>query len=176
MDVHMEQTDTAATVPVSAWQRSCPIPIPPDDVRITLAHGEGGRLSRQLLRELILPELGNEHLAVLDDAARLPRLEGPLAFTTDSFVVSPLFFPGGDIGSLAVFGTVNDLAVNGARPRWLSLSFILEEGVPRVVLRRILESVAEAARHANVDVVAGDTKVVPRGAADGVFINTSGIG
>jgi hydrogenase expression/formation protein HypE len=170
----MKPTAIAPTAP--SWQRSCPVPIPPDDRRITLAHGEGGRLSRQMLRELILQELGNEYLAILDDAARLPRVDGPLAFTTDSFVVSPPFFPGGDIGSLAVFGTVNDLAVNGACPRWLTLSLILEEGLPRAVLRCILQSVAQAAQRADVQVVAGDTKVVPRGAADGVFINTAGIG
>jgi len=115
-------------------------------------------------------------LTLLDDAARLPRLNSPIALTTDSFVVSPPFFPGGDIGSLAVFGTVNDLAVNGARPGWLTLSLILEEGLPRTVLRRVLQSVATAAGQANVQVVAGDTKVVPRGAADGIFINTAGIG
>jgi hydrogenase expression/formation protein HypE len=176
LDVRMEPSNTLLAASLPAWQRSCPVPIPPHDGRITLAHGDGGRLSRQLLRDLILPALGNEHLAALDDAARLPRIEGRLAFTTDSFVVSPLFFPGGDIGSLAVFGTVNDLAVNGARPRWLTLSLILEEGLPRAVLRCVLQSVARAARQAEVQVVAGDTKVVPRGAADGLFINTAGIG
>jgi hydrogenase expression/formation protein HypE len=128
------------------------------------------------LRELILPELESDQVAVLDDAARLPHVAGRLAFTTDSFVVSPPFFPGGDIGSLAVFGTVNDLAVNGALPRWLTLSLILEEGLPRMVLRCILRSVAQAARRANVQIVTGDTKVVPRNTADGVFINTAGIG
>jgi len=133
-------------------------------------------VSRQLLRELILPELGGEHLALLDDAARLPRLDGPIAFSTDSFVVSPPFFPGGDIGSLAVYGTVNDLAVNGARPRWLTLSLILEEGLPRSVLQCVLQSASSAAHQSGVEVVAGDTKVVPRGAADGLFINTAGIG
>jgi hydrogenase expression/formation protein HypE len=152
------------------------VPIPPDDQRITLAHGEGGRLTRQLVRELIAAELDNAYLQPLDDAARLPCVEGPLAFTTDSFVVSPLFFPGGDIGSLAVYGTVNDLAVNGARPLWLTLSLILEEGIPRTVLNRVLQSAAQAAQQAGVQIVAGDTKVVPRGAADGLFINTAGIG
>jgi hydrogenase expression/formation protein HypE len=144
--------------------------------RVTLAHGEGGRLTRRLIEEQILPRLGNELLAPLGDSAALPRPDGALALTTDSFVVSPLFFPGGDIGSLAVFGTVNDLAVAGARPLWLTLSLIIEEGLPFATLDRILSSISDAARRAQVSVVAGDTKVVPRGAADGLFITTSGIG
>jgi hydrogenase expression/formation protein HypE len=110
------------------------------------------------------------------DSAVLPQILGPIAMTTDSFVVSPLFFPGGDIGSLAVYGTVNDLAVAGAVPRWISLALILEEGLEMAVLERVLASVAAAARRAGVLVVAGDTKVVPRGAADKLFINTTGIG
>lgn len=167
--------DVAAQSPT--WQRTCPVPIPPDDRRITLAHGEGGRLTRQLLRELIVAELGdNPRLRELDDAARLPAVAGRLAFTTDSFVVSPPFFPGGDIGSLAVYGTVNDLAVNGARPLWLTLSLIVEEGFARTALRCVLQSAAHAAWRTGVQIVAGDTKVVPRGAADGLFINTAGIG
>lgn len=132
---------------------------------------------RQLIRERIIPALGSEELLLsLDDAARLPRVHGRLAVTTDSFVVSPLFFPGGDIGSLAVYGTVNDLAVSGAQPLYLTLSLIVEEGLPLAVLDRVIQSVADAAGTANVQIVAGDTKVVPRGAADGLFINTTGVG
>ncbi|MCA9006257.1 MAG: hydrogenase expression/formation protein HypE [Planctomycetaceae bacterium] len=159
-----------------SWQLNCPVSIPAETDCVTLAHGEGGRLSRKLIQERIISALKNEFLETADDAARLPRLEGPLALTTDSFVVSPLFFPGGDIGSLAIYGTVNDLAVNGARPLWLTLSLILEEGFPLVVLDRVLLSLAEAARSTAVKIVAGDTKVVPRGAADGLFINTAGAG
>ena len=155
---------------------SCPVPASPRDGRITLADGEGGRLTRRLIRERILPTLANKYLADLGDAASLPRCDGPLAMSTDSFVVSPLFFPGGDIGSLAVHGTVNDLAVSGARPLWISLGLILEEGLPIATLEKVLMSVAAAARRSEVRVVAGDTKVVPRGAADRLFINTTGIG
>ena len=131
---------------------------------------------RQLIRRQILPAMDNEFLRLAGDAAALPAVRGPLAMTTDSFVVSPLFFPGGDIGSLAVYGTVNDLAVAGARPRWISLALILEEGLEIAVLARVLNSVAAAARRVGVLVVTGDTKVVPRGAADKLFINTTGIG
>lgn len=155
---------------------TCPTPAATRDDCITLAHGEGGRLTRRLISERILPSMTNEYLADLGDAASLPRCEGPLAMTTDSFVVSPLFFPGGDIGSLAVYGTVNDLAVSGARPLWISLGLIIEEGLPTATLERVLDSVAEAARRSDVRVVTGDTKVVPRGAADKLFINTTGIG
>jgi hydrogenase expression/formation protein HypE len=155
---------------------SCPLPDRnPSDV-ITLAHGEGGRLMRELLRDEIIPLLTNEMLQRQADSALLPPLSGPPVFTTDSYVVSPRFFPGGDIGSLAVFGTANDLAVAGARPRFISLGLILEEGFSRTELRQILKSIADAARSAGVVVAAGDTKVVPRGACDGLFINTSGIG
>ena len=147
-----------------------------DGPTISLAHGEGGRLMRRLLREQILPAVGSEHLAELGDAAVLPAVSGQLAFSTDSFVVSPLFFPGGDIGSLAVFGTANDLAVAGAVPRWISLGLIVEEGLPVDVLERVLESAAAAADRTGVQVVTGDTKVVPRGAADLLFLNTSGVG
>ncbi len=140
---------------------------------ILLAHGEGGRLMRQLLRERIIPILGNSAKA---DAARIPFDAGELAITTDSFVVSPLFFPGGDIGSLAVYGTVNDLSVAGADPICITLSLIIEEGLPLDQLDQILRSIAAAAKECNVSVVAGDTKVVPRGAADKLFINTAGVG
>jgi len=160
----------------TAWGLACPVPIDPQGERVTLVHGEGGRLMRRLIRERILPRFDGRALNELGDAARLESVEGRLAVTTDSFVVSPLFFPGGDIGSLAVHGTVNDLAVAGARPLWLTLSLILEEGLPLSVLEAVLESVAQAARETNVAVVTGDTKVVPRGAADGLFLNTTGIG
>jgi hydrogenase expression/formation protein HypE len=147
-----------------------------DAERILLAHGEGGRLSRRLIRERIVSRFGNRMLAPLGDAACLPRIAGVPAFTTDSFVVTPLFFPGGDIGSLAVFGTANDLAVIGARPRWLALSLILEEGLSLGTLDRVLDSIASAARSIDVEIVTGDTKVVPRGAADQLFIGTTGLG
>ncbi|HVJ67944.1 MAG TPA: hydrogenase expression/formation protein HypE [Caulifigura sp.] len=144
--------------------------------RITLAHGEGGWLSRQLIEQVITRPLGNPFLNPLGDAAILPTSPHRIAFTTDSYVVTPLFFPGGDIGRLAVFGTVNDLVVSGARPLWLSLSLILEEGLEITTLRKILQSISEAAALAQVQIAAGDTKVVPRGAADKLFINTAGIG
>ncbi|HVC93977.1 MAG TPA: hydrogenase expression/formation protein HypE [Pirellulales bacterium] len=158
------------------WNPHCPVPTASDDERITLAHGEGGRLARRLIEQRIVPKLFNATLARLGDAALLPRSEYPLAFTADSFVVSPLFFPGGNIGTLAVFGTANDLAVAGARPRWLSLSFILEEGLPFDVFDQVLTSIAKAAARIDVQIVTGDTKVVPRGAADRMFIQTTGIG
>jgi hydrogenase expression/formation protein HypE len=157
-------------------QLACPVLDPAAPNRILLAHGEGGRLMRRLIREQILPTVQNQYLAAAGDAAVLPACQGQLAMTTDSFVVSPLFFPGGDIGSLAVYGTVNDLAVAGAVPRWISMALILEEGLELDVLRRVLASVAAAAQRVGVPVVAGDTKVVPRGAADKLFINTTGIG
>ena len=128
---------------------------------------------RQLLRERIVPILG---VNTLSDAAICGPVAGAVVVTTDSFVVTPLFFPGGDIGSLAVCGTVNDLAVAGADPQWLTLSLIIEEGLPLALLERVVCSVAEAARLCDVQIVAGDTKVVPRGAADQLFINTSGVG
>jgi hydrogenase expression/formation protein HypE len=143
---------------------------------VTLAHGEGGRPMRQLIQQTILPTVLNEFLQAAGDSAVLPACRGPLAMTTDSFVVSPLFFPGGDIGSLAVYGTVNDLAVAGAQPRWISLSLILEEGLELNTLRRVMASVAAAAKRVGVQIVTGDTKVVPHGAADKLFINTTGIG
>ncbi|HVX12240.1 MAG TPA: hydrogenase expression/formation protein HypE [Pirellulales bacterium] len=158
------------------WQTACPLPAPAGNDLVTLAHGEGGLASRKLIQERIVPRLQNEILAQLGDAATLPKSQYPLAFSADSFVVSPLFFPGGDIGTLAVFGTANDLAMAGARPRWLSLSLILEEGLPLTTLDSVLNSIAESAAHIDVSVVTGDTKVVPRGAADGMFIQTTGIG
>ncbi|MCD7888033.1 MAG: hydrogenase expression/formation protein HypE [Clostridiales bacterium] len=142
---------------------------------ITLDHGGGGQCTAQLIEELLLPAYGNPTLNTLGDGAVLD-LEGPLAFSTDSFVVSPLFFPGGDIGKLAVCGTVNDLAMCGSVPKYLSLSMVLEEGLPLSDLRKIVASVAETAKRAGVQIVTGDTKVVERGKGDGVYLNTAGIG
>ena len=144
--------------------------------RILLAHGGGGQLTNQLIREHILPKFRNEALAALTDAAHLTLPATAICFTTDSYVVKPLFFKGGDIGKLAVCGTVNDLAVSGSRPLALSLSLIIEEGFEIGLLERILQSISDAARQNNVLVVTGDTKTVERGSADGIFINTSGIG
>ncbi len=148
--------------------------------RITLAHGAGGRAMRELISEVIAPVFDNPLLAPLEDQARIASGQWPanasLAFTTDSYVVSPIQFPGGDIGRLAVCGTVNDLAVGGARPHWLSCGFILEEGLEVDLLHGILSSMHAAAAEAGVTIVTGDTKVVGRGAADGIFINTAGIG
>ncbi|MEZ6087295.1 MAG: hydrogenase expression/formation protein HypE [Pirellulaceae bacterium] len=160
----------------AGWPLNCPAPVSADSDRVLLAHGEGGRMMRRFIRDRIIRPLGNPRLLSMDDAASLSRIDGDLVMTTDSFVVSPLFFPGGDIGSLCVYGTVNDLAVSGAKPLYLTLSLILEEGLPLVVLDRILRSIADAATQTDVHVVAGDTKVVPHGAADGIFINTTGIG
>lgn len=154
---------------------TCPAPIGARE-RIVLGHGSGGRLSAELLRDVFLPLFANPVLDRLDDQAVLEIGGSRLAFTTDSFVVQPLFFPGGDIGSLAVHGTVNDLAMGGARPLFLSAGFILEEGFSTEMLRRIAKSMAEAAAAAGVAIVTGDTKVVERGKGDGVFINTTGIG
>ncbi len=141
-----------------------------------LAHGGGGRLSDELIRRHILPRLKNETLSELADSAKLNLESSSLCFTTDSYVVKPLFFNGGDIGKLAVCGTVNDLAVAGARPVALSLSLIIEEGFEFDVLEKILDSVSKAAQQNKVQIVAGDTKTVEAGAADKIFINTSGIG
>ncbi|MEI7611057.1 MAG: hydrogenase expression/formation protein HypE [Rhodospirillaceae bacterium] len=144
--------------------------------RIDLGHGSGGRATAQLVAELFVPAFDNPWLAQGNDQAVLARPTGPLVMTTDSYVVSPLFFPGGDIGSLAVHGTVNDLAMAGAEPLWLSAGFILEEGLALADLKRIVESMAAAARAAGVSIVTGDTKVVERGKGDGVFITTAGVG
>ncbi len=144
--------------------------------RIDLAHGSGGRAMAQLIEELFARHLDNPFLAQGDDGAVLPGTDGRLVMATDSHVISPLFFPGGNIGSLSVHGTVNDLAVMGARPLWLSAAFILEEGLPLADLARIVESMGEAGRAAGVPIVTGDTKVVERGKGDGVFITTTGVG
>jgi hydrogenase expression/formation protein HypE len=147
-----------------------------DESRITLGHGAGGLLTRRLVREILLPAYGDTLLEPLGDSALLPGPTGPLAFTTDAFVVTPLFFPGGDIGSLAVCGTANDLAVAGARPLYLSLSLILEEGLPLQTLRRVAASIGFAARQAQVRIVTGDTKVVERGKGDGLYATSAGVG
>ena len=153
---------------------ACAVASEPYDA-IVLGHGSGGRLSAQLLERVFLAGLGREAQA-LEDSAHLSVGGAQLAFTTDSFVVSPIFFPGGDLGRLAVNGTVNDLAVSGAIPRWLSAAFVLEEGLPIDDLRRIVASMREACALAGVELVTGDTKVVERGKGDGLFITTSGVG
>jgi hydrogenase expression/formation protein HypE len=153
----------------------CPAPLTSVDT-ILLGHGSGGKLSAELLRDIFLPAFDNPLLGRLEDQAVLEFGGMRLAFTTDSFVAKPLFFRGGDIGSLAVHGTVNDLAMGGARPTALSAAFILEEGFPLRDLRRIADSMARAAVAAGVTIVTGDTKVVERGSGDGVYINTTGIG
>lgn len=145
------------------------------DQVITLDYGSGGRKTSQLIDELIVPALGNEALCQLNDGAVLAGNE-KLTFSTDSFVVSPRFFPGGNIGKLSVCGTVNDVAMCGGEPKYLSLSFIIEEGLPVEELREIISSIAKAAKDAGVMIVTGDTKVVERGKGDGIYINTAGIG
>ncbi|MBQ8935108.1 MAG: hydrogenase expression/formation protein HypE [Oscillospiraceae bacterium] len=142
---------------------------------ITLDYGSGGRKTAQLIDELLLPAFQSDTLNALGDGAVLD-LNGPLVFSTDSFVVSPRFFPGGDIGTLSVCGTVNDLAMCGGIPRYLSLSFLIEEGLAVEELKRIISSIARTAKAAGVEIVTGDTKVVERGRGDGIYINTSGIG
>jgi hydrogenase expression/formation protein HypE len=154
---------------------ACPLPAG-SHPHIVLGHGSGGRLSGELLARVFLPAFRNGVVERLEDQATVAVGAGRLAFTTDSFVVRPLFFPGGDIGKLAVNGTVNDLAVGGARPLFLSAGFILEEGLPLADLERIVASMRVACDQAGVKLVAGDTKVVDRGKGDGCFINTSGIG
>jgi len=143
--------------------------------KILLVHGSGGKLAQELIEKSFVKALANPLLAKLDDSAVFD-LSGKLAFTTDSHVVSPIFFPGGDIGRLAVCGTVNDLAMSGAKPLYLSLAFIIEEGFSRSELNEIVDSIQKAAKEAGVKVVTGDTKVVSRGSADKLFINTAGIG
>lgn len=154
---------------------SCPIPSR-DYPHILLAHGGGGRLMKQLIEKMFLPLFGLASPRLLHDAALLEWSGGEAAFTTDSYVVHPLFFPGGDIGSLAVHGTVNDLAMAGAQPLFLSVGFILEEGLPMETLWRVVVSMQRAAERSGVRIVTGDTKVVDRGKGDGIFINTAGIG
>ena len=173
----------AATIDID--RIACPLPIA-EHAHVLLGHGSGGKLTAELLQRVFLPAWENATLAALEDQAtcqwnpQTVRASGHqglrLAFTTDSFVVRPLFFPGGDIGKLAVHGTINDLAVGGAIPQYLAAAFILEEGLPIADLRRIVESMRQACDEAHVELVTGDTKVVDRGKGDGVFITTSGIG
>ena len=143
---------------------------------ITLSHGDGGVLTNKLVRELFLKTFSNDYLDSLEDGVVLDNIPEKMVVSTDSFVVSPLFFPGGDIGKMAVCGTVNDLAVSGALPRFLTVSFILEEGLSLSRLEKVVVSMGNTAREAGVTVVAGDTKVVENGHGDGIFINTTGIG
>jgi hydrogenase expression/formation protein HypE len=154
---------------------SCPIPIS-DYPNVLLAHGSGGKLMHGLLDKLVLPAFSNPLLKTQHDGAVFPVGNARLAFTTDSYVVHPLFFPGGSIGTLAVNGTVNDLAMCGARPLYLSAGFILEEGLPMETLWQVIQAMQGAAQAANVQIVTGDTKVVDRGKGDGIFINTAGVG
>jgi hydrogenase expression/formation protein HypE len=172
-----EATDRSSPITdhASLLTSSCPLPIT-DYKNIVLAHGSGGKLTQQLIQNIILPQFQNELLAPLHDGAMLSLGGERLAFSTDTYVVSPIFFPGGDIGKLAVHGTVNDLAMCGARPRYLSAGFILEEGVPLEDFWRIVQSMRSAADEADVQLVTGDTKVVDRGKADKIFINTAGLG
>ena len=154
---------------------ACPIPIQ-QYPQVLLAHGGGGKLMHQLIGQMFVPAFRNALLAAQHDSTVLELPGRRLAFTTDSYVVRPLFFPGGDVGSLAVHGTVNDLAMSGARPLYLSAGFIIEEGLPMDTLWRIVSSMQQAAERAGVQVVTGDTKVVDKGKGDGLFINTAGIG
>lgn len=154
---------------------TCPLPLR-DYPNIVMGHGGGGKLSGDLIEHLFVPAFQNDDLAELGDSTVLPFAGGRLAYSTDSFVVRPMFFPGGDIGDLAINGTVNDIAMSGAQPLWLSAGFILEEGLSMNALGAIVESMGRAARAAGVRLVTGDTKVVDRGHGDGVYINTSGIG
>ena len=168
-----EMTKTVAAPDFSNW--SCPLPLA-DYPAIVMGHGGGGKLGNELVEHLFLPAFRNTALENLGNAAVLDLGSGRVAMSTDSFVVQPLFFPGGSIGALAVNGTVNDLAVSGAVPKFLSASFILEEGFPLVQLAAIVEEMAAAARTAGVQIVTGDTKVVERGHGDGCYINTTGVG
>jgi hydrogenase expression/formation protein HypE len=160
---------------VKEFQMQCPVPAN-DCEYVQLAHGGGGRRMHELLEGLLLPSFGNDILLERHDGATLTIAGAKLAFTTDSYVVRPLFFPGGDIGTLAINGTVNDLAMCGARPLYLSSALILEEGLPMETLRRVVESMRSSAAIAGVQLVTGDTKVVDKGKGDGIFINTAGIG
>ena len=161
--------------PTSLPGSACPLPITQHE-QIVLGHGSGGKLTAQLIDRVFLPAFSNPVLDRLDDQAVLEINGSRLAFTTDSFVVTPIFFPGGDIGQLAINGTVNDLAMSGARPLYLAAAFILEEGLATDDLRRVVDSMSAAAREAGVQLVTGDTKVVNRGKGDKIFISTTGIG
>lgn len=171
----MSPDESAPPAAASLLDASCPVPIS-DYKEIVLAHGSGGRLSHRLISKVIAPTFANELLAPLHDGAIFSLGKERLAFSTDSYVVSPIFFPGGDIGKLAIHGTVNDLAMCGARPLFLSVGFILEEGLSMEDFWRVVQSMRAAADAAGVQLVTGDTKVVDRGKADKIFINTAGVG
>jgi hydrogenase expression/formation protein HypE len=175
MSSDLLETNGAVSDEASAPPASCPIPIS-DHKEIVLAHGSGGKMTHRLIEKMILPSFRNELLEPLHDGAVFSMNGTKLAFSTDSYVVKPIFFPGGDIGKLAVHGTVNDLAMCGARPLYLSAAFIIEEGFPMQDFWRVLRSMREAADTASISLVTGDTKVVDRGKGDQIFINTSGIG
>ncbi len=157
------------------FELSCPIPIN-QYPQILLAHGGGGTLMHSLIEKMFMTEFKNPSLEARHDSAVLNLDAKKIAFTTDSYVVSPLFFPGGDIGSLAVHGTVNDLSMSGAKPLYISAGFIIEEGLPMDTLWKVVQSMQEAAKQAGVEIVTGDTKVVDKGKGDGIFINTAGVG
>ncbi len=159
----------------NGFNLSCPLPLT-DYPNVLLAHGGGGKLMNQLIEQMIMPAFNNPMLGQKHDGAVFSQNGSRFAFTTDSYVVHPLFFPGGDIGSMAVYGTVNDLAMCGAKPLYLSAGFILEEGLPMETLWRIVQSMKAAADLTGVQLVTGDTKVVDKGKGDGIFINTAGIG
>ena len=171
----IESNENGNSASLGALMGACPLPLS-DYQEILLAHGSGGKLSQQLVQEVLLPQFRNDLLDVQHDGAVFSINGARLAFSTDSFVVSPIFFPGGDIGKLAVHGTINDLAMCGARPLYLSAAFILEEGLSMRDFWAVVSSMREAAAAAGVALVTGDTKVVDRGKADKIFINTSGIG
>ena len=160
---------------LSEFELSCPLPIA-DYPAVLMAHGGGGRLTHQLIERMFVPTFKNSLLEARHDGASIPVQQGKMAFSTDSYVVKPLFFPGGDIGKLAVTGTVNDLAMCGARPAYLSAAFIIEEGLPMATLWRIVQSMQQTAEQAGIQIVTGDTKVVDRGKGDQLFINTAGVG
>jgi hydrogenase expression/formation protein HypE len=161
--------------PSSNFMLSCPIPIQ-QYPHVLMAHGGGGKLMHQLIGKMFLTAFANPLLEMQHDSTVVEWTGKKLAFTTDSYVVRPIFFPGGDIGSMAVHGTVNDLAMSGARPLYLSSAFILEEGLPMETLWRVVCSMRDAARRCGVQIITGDTKVVDKGKGDGLFINTAGIG
>jgi hydrogenase expression/formation protein HypE len=171
----MSPDDSRDTDAGDLLSASCPLPIT-DYKEIVLAHGSGGKLSHQLISKIVLPQFTNDFLAPLHDGAVFSLGKERVAFSTDSYVVNPIFFPGGDIGKLAVHGTVNDLAMCGAKPLYLSVGFILEEGLPMEDFWRVVQSMRAAAHAAGVQLVTGDTKVVDRGKADRIFVNTAGIG
>ncbi len=171
----MNNSSIKAPAPTLADGFTCPIPIS-DYPKVLLAHGSGGKLMHNLIEKMILPAFQNSFLETRHDAANFQIGNAKLAFTTDSYVVNPLFFPGGNIGTLAVNGTVNDLAMCGARPLYISAGFILEEGLPMDTLWQIVQSMQTTAQAANVQIVTGDTKVVDKGKGDGIFINTAGVG